>query len=119
MSKLKLACEAQSLYAQVSRKNKLPLGWRGGGTKGASDGAFPSSQAHICSLIKDFDVGNVKGGLQAKIVELLKAHIPNEFPRIFRHRFRDLGMDQAAVQSFISPAICTTTRSSPWLLVIL
>ena len=36
-----------------------------------------------------------------------KAHTPNEFPRIFGRRFRDLGMDQAAVQSFISPVMGT------------
>ena len=70
-----------------------------------SNGTFPFSQPHICSLIRAYEMGHVKGGLQAKIVKLLKAHIPNEFPRIFGRRFRDLGMDQAAVQSFISPAI--------------
>ena len=52
-------------------------------------------------------MGHVKGGLQAKIVKLLKAHIPNEFPRIFGRRFRDLGMDQVAIQSNISPAMGT------------
>ena len=72
-----------------------------------SNGTFPFSQPHICSLIRAYEMGHVKGGLQAKIVKLLKAHIPNEFPRIFGRRFRDLGMDQAAIQSFISPVMGT------------
>ena len=72
-----------------------------------SNGTFPFSQAHICSLMREYERGNVKGGLQAKVATLLKAHIPNDFPRILGRRLRDLGMDQAAIQSFISPAMGT------------
>ena len=57
------------------------------------------------ALIRTYETGTAEGGLQAKSVKLLKAHITNEFPRIFGRRFRDLGMNQAAIQSFISPAI--------------
>ena len=80
-----------------------------------SNGTFPFSQPHICSLIRAYETGTLKGGLQAKIVKLLKAHIPNEFPRIFGRRFRDLGMDQAAVQAFISPVMGTFSLEFPLL----
>ena len=33
---------------------------------------FPNSRAPICSLIRDFEQGRVKGGLQAKVSLLLK-----------------------------------------------
>ena len=40
---------------------------------------FPNSRAPICSLIRDFEQGRVKGGLQAKVSLLLKSLIPNKF----------------------------------------
>ena len=64
-----------------------------------SDGTFPSSQAHICSLIREYEAGHVKGGLQARVAKLLKPHTPNDFPRILERRFRSLGVDLAGVQS--------------------
>ena len=60
-----------------------------------SSETFPHSRAPICSLIGDFEQGRVKGGLQAKVSLLLKSHIPNEFPLIFRRRFRILALDQS------------------------
>ena len=61
-----------------------------------SSETFPHSRAPICSLIGDFEQGRVKGGLQAKVSLLLKSHIPNEFPLIFRRHFRTLALDQAS-----------------------
>ena len=48
---------------------------------------FPHSRAPICSLIRGFEQGKIKEGLQAKVSLLLKTYIPNGFPLIFSYRF--------------------------------
>ena len=67
-----------------------------------SNGTFPFSQTHVCLLMWEYEKGGAKGGLQAKVVTRLEAHIPNDPPCILGRRLRDLGMDRDAIQSFIS-----------------
>ena len=52
-------------------------------------------------------MGRFKGGLQSRIAKLLKASIPNDFPGLFRRRLRDLELDEAAIQHFVSQPLGT------------
>ena len=49
----------------------------------------------------------VKGVLQSRVAKLLKALIPNDFPGLFRRRLRDLEVDEAAIQHFVSQPLGT------------
>ena len=55
-----------------------------------SNEAFPNSQARICSLIRDWERGKVKGSLQSKIAGILSSCIPNTFINLFSRRLSDL-----------------------------
>ena len=72
-----------------------------------SGGTFPSCETQICSLVRDFEMARFKGGLQSRIAKLLKALIPNDFPGLFRRRLRDLELDEAAIQHFVSQPLGT------------
>ena len=73
-----------------------------------SSETFPNARSPICSLIRDFQLGRVKGGFQAKVSMLLKTLIPNEFPRLFRRRFETLEIDCGDSQLLVMPV-----RGSP------
>ena len=54
-----------------------------------------------------FCITTKKGGLQSRVAKLLKALIPNDFPGLFRRRLRDLELDEAAIQHFVSQPLGT------------
>ena len=63
---------------------------------------FPNSRAPICSLIRDFEQGRVKGGLQAKVSLLLKSY-HHEYIYIYIDIYIYIERERERTKSNITP----------------
>ena len=75
-----------------------------------SSETFPNSRPQICSLIRDWERGKIKGCLQSKIGRILQSHIPNTFISLFSRRLSDLEQLQVGASALDSSWL-TKTRS--------